>query len=68
MSRVEENHKVCDRWDNLNFTGNSEQVTVRLLTAQINFLEDISKSLAILSDCCLKEWQNNYISEENNGE
>lgn len=50
MTRVEENQKVCEQWDNLNYTGNAEQVKVKLLVSQINFLEDISKSLAQIAD------------------
>jgi len=50
MTRVEENQKVCEQWDSLNYTGNVDQVKVKLLVAQNNFLEDISKSLAQLAD------------------
>ena len=55
MSRVEENKVVCGQWDSLNYTGNAEQVKVKLLVAQINFLEDISKSLAVIADRVAKE-------------
>lgn len=55
MSRIEENKIVCSKWDSLNYTGNAEQVKVKLLVTQINFLEDISKSLAIIADLSAKE-------------
>lgn len=50
MTRVEENQKVCEQWDNLNFTGSAEQVKIKMMGSQINFLEDISKSLAQIAD------------------
>lgn len=51
MTRVEENHKICEQWDNTNFLGNdSERVKIKMMSAQIDFLEDISKSLAQLAD------------------
>ena len=50
MTRVEENQKVCEQWYNMNFTGSSEQVKIKMMGAQINFLKDISKSLAQIAD------------------
>ncbi len=51
MTRVEENQKVCERWDNTNFLGNDpERIKIKMMSAQIDFLEDISKSLAQLAD------------------
>ena len=50
MSRVEENQELCKKWDNTIYSGTNEQSTVKLLIAQNNFLEDISKSLAQIAD------------------
>lgn len=36
--------------------------------AKAKFLEDISRSLAVIADCCLDEWQKNYTEEEKDGE
>ena len=55
MSRVEENKSTCDLWNNLSFTGSKDQVEIKMLSAQTNFLMDISKSLAIIADWAAKE-------------
>lgn len=49
-NRTEENQELCEKWDNMIYSGTNEQVTVKLLIAQNNFLEDISKSLARIAD------------------
>jgi len=50
MSRVEENQKRCDNWNNASFSGPTAQVEARLKIAEINALMDISQSLAIIAD------------------
>lgn len=55
MSRIEENKRLCDLWNNLSFTGSKDQVEVKIWGAQTNFLMDISKSLAIIADLAAKE-------------
>lgn len=59
MSRVEENKIIFDQWKNLTLNGKPDIVNINLKIAEINVLMDISKSLAILADCCLTEWQTN---------
>lgn len=49
MSRVEENAK-------LNCPG-SFKSDLQIQIAQAKFLEDISRSLAVIADCCLDKWQ-----------
>ena len=50
MSRVEENQKRCDSWNNTSFSGSVVQVETKLKIAEVNALMDISKSLAIIAD------------------
>lgn len=53
MSRVEENKKL-----NL---PNSFRDDIQVQIAQAKFLEDISRSLAVIADCCLDEWQKDQV-------
>ena len=49
MSRIEENEKL--------HLPNSFREDIQVQIAQAKFLEDISRSLAVIADCCLDEWQ-----------
>ena len=55
MSRIEENQKRCENWNNTSFSGSVVQVETRLKIAEINALMDISQSLAILADWAAAE-------------
>ena len=49
MSRIDENLKL--------HLPNSFRDDIQVQIAQAKFLEDISRSLAVIADCCLDEWQ-----------
>ena len=53
MSRVEENAKL--------HLPNSFRDDIQVQIAQTKFLEDISRSLAVIADCCLDKWQNDQV-------
>ena len=53
MSRVEENAKL--------HLPNSFREDIQVQIAQAKFLEDISRSLAIIADCCLDKWQKDQV-------
>ena len=55
MSRIEENQRRCDNWNNASFSGSPEQVSIRLKVAEINALMYISQSLAIIADWAAAE-------------
>lgn len=54
MSRVEENDKL--------HLPNSFRDDIQVQIAQAKFLEDISRSLAVIADCCLDEWQKDQVN------
>lgn len=49
MSRIDENAKL--------HLPNGFRDDIQVQIAQAKFLEDISRSLAVIADCCLDEWQ-----------
>ena len=54
MSRVEENKKMIDQLSKVEFFS--------LDMAELSsVLIDISKSFAIIADCCLDKWQNDQV-------
>lgn len=61
MSRIDENQELLSR-AKLSFSGNPERVMCDIEAQKLGILMDISKSLAILADCCLDEWQKNEVS------
>lgn len=62
MSRAEENQELLNRAQ-LSFTGAPDKVMCNIEAQKLGILMDISKSLAIIADCCLDEWQKNYYSD-----
>ena len=69
MSRADENQELLNRVQ-LSFTGAPDKVMCNIEAQKLGILMDISKSLAIIADCCLDDWQkNNYYweKEENDG-
>lgn len=54
MSRVEENKKLIDLFGEVEFaSGDAAALT--------SVLVDISKSLALIADCCLDKWQKDRV-------
>lgn len=60
MSRIDENKELLDR-AKLSFSGPTDKVMCDIEAQKLGILMDISKSLAILADCCLDEWQKNQV-------
>lgn len=56
MSRAEENQELLNRAQ-LSFTGAPDKVMCNIEAQKLGILMDISKSLAVLADCCLDDWQ-----------
>lgn len=61
MSRVEENEKMIQNTKRV-FNGKPDQVLSLITGQELGVLLDISKSLAIIADCCLDEWQKSNTS------
>lgn len=53
MSRVEENANL--------HLPSGLRTDKEIWMAQAKFLEDISRSLAVIADCCLDKWQKNQV-------
>lgn len=62
MSRAEENQELLNRAQ-LSFTGAPDKVMCNIEAQKLGILMDISKSLAIIADCCLDDWQKNIYSD-----
>ena len=62
MSRINENKELLDR-AKLSFSGKTDQIICDIEAQKLGILMDISKSLAILADHCLDEWQKNNYSD-----
>ena len=60
MSRVEENEKMIQRTQAV-FNGKTDEVLCRIKGQELGVLLDISRSLAIIADCCLDKWQKDQI-------
>lgn len=63
MSRIQENKELLNRAQ-LSFSGPPEKVMCNIEAQKLGILMDISKSLAILADCCLDDWQKNNYSDD----
>ena len=50
MSRLSEHQEIVNKWKDNHFTGNAEQVNIKMKLAEIEALHDIGASLAILAD------------------
>ena len=62
MSRADENQELLNRAQ-LSFTGAPDKVMCNIEAQKLGILMDISKSLAIIADCCLDDWQKNNYSD-----
>ena len=60
MSRVEENENMI-QFTKGRFDGKPDQVLCQIKGQELGVLLDISKSLAILADCCLDKWQKDQV-------
>lgn len=56
MSRVEENENMIQRTQGT-FHGKTDDVLCQIKGQELGVLVDISRSLAIIADCCLDNWQ-----------
>ena len=60
MSRTEENENMI-RLTKGSFDGKTDQVLCQIIGQELGVLLDISKSLAIIADCCLDKWQKDQV-------
>lgn len=60
MSRVEENESMIQRTKG-NFHGKPDDVLCQIMGQELGVLVDISRSLAIIADCCLDTWQKDQV-------
>ena len=56
MSRIDENENMIQLTKRV-FNGKPDDVLCQIKGQELGVLLDISKSLAIIADCCLDEWQ-----------
>lgn len=62
MSRIDENQQLIDN-TKMSYTGDVAKVQAQIMANQIGILIDISKSLAVIADCCLDNWQHDRKEE-----
>ena len=62
MGRIQENEELLKQ-ATLSFSGPPDKVICSIEAQKLGILMDISKSLAIMADCCLDEWQKNNYSD-----
>lgn len=60
MSRVEENEKVIQS-TKTTFHGKTDDVLCQIKGQELGVLVDISRSLAIIADCCLDKWRKDQV-------
>lgn len=61
MSRIDENENMIQTTKRV-FNGKTDDVLCQIKGQELGVLLDISKSLAIIADCCLDEWQKSNTS------
>ena len=60
MSRVEENENMI-RSAKTTFHGKTVDVLCQIKGQELGVLVDISRSLAVIADCCLDKWQKDQV-------
>ncbi len=61
MSRIDENENMIQTTKRV-FNGKPDDVLCQIKGQELGVLLDISKSLAIIADCCLDKWQKSNTS------
>ena len=60
MSRVEENENMIQS-TKTTFHGKTDDVLCQIKGQELGVLVDISRSLAVIADCCLDKWQKDQV-------